>query len=196
MAEKNGERVSLPSEEALRRWLARQQIDASSWGHDGAKRPSDLWEELRSGDCQLQEDPPLRVIKLVEIIIRRGERILMERAQELTDGSRRARDIPPSEKMRPHEDVETAALRGLEEELQVSPSQVLLEPNTIQRRQRQADSPSFPGLPTQYTIYSIEAMVADLPEAPFWRDNGAFNHGDPVRRQLWAWERLGEDGKQ
>ncbi|MCB8967369.1 MAG: NUDIX domain-containing protein [Ardenticatenaceae bacterium] len=187
MNQSKQEFLQFESQAALEAWLRAKKIDIDAWGGNGAKRIADLWEELQCGDCFLQDDPPLRSIHLAEVIIERDGKRLIEAEQELGDGTRRQRRIPPSEKMRPDEDILLAALRGLREELQVSPEAITLLPQTHWQRQRELDSPSYPGLPTQYTIHRIEAVVDGLPDEDFWCDNLAFAHGDPVRRQRWTW---------
>lgn len=179
--------LQFETQAALEAWLRVKKIDLSKWGRDGAKRAVDLWEELVSGDCFLQDNPPLRVVHFVQVIIERNGRRLIEAEQELGDGTRRQRRIPPAEKMRPDEDVQAAALRGLQEELHITPDAATLFPQTYRQKQKQVDSPSYPGLLTQYTIHRIEAVVAGLPDEDFWREDESFAHGAPVRRQRWTW---------
>lgn len=58
-------------------------IDTSLWGEGNAKTIGHLWDELREGEARLQDDPPLRLVDAVQIIIRRGKQILVEARQEL-----------------------------------------------------------------------------------------------------------------
>lgn len=187
MNQKEQATLKLETQTELEMWLRAKKIDISVWGENGAKRVIDLWEELKKEDCFLQDDPPLRSIHLAEVIIEQNGKRLIEAEQELGDGTRRQRRIPPSEKMRPNEDIQVAARRGLQEELHITADRVTLLPQTYRQRQRLLDSPSYPGLPTQYTIHRIEAVVTGLPHEDFWRDNLAFADGDPVRRQRWSW---------
>ncbi|MCA9971540.1 MAG: NUDIX domain-containing protein, partial [Anaerolineales bacterium] len=146
--------IQLVDEAALAAWLAARGIDVDAWGRGGAKTAADLWQEVRRGECVLLETAVapgcLRRVQLVEVIIRRGERVLLELAQELADGRRRERLIPPSEKMQPGEDTAVAAMRGLWEELHLAAADVTLLDAGAAPRRRRLDSPSYPGLPTEY----------------------------------------------
>ncbi|MFQ5399212.1 MAG: NUDIX domain-containing protein [Anaerolineae bacterium] len=168
-------------------WLMGAGIDVSVWGTGGRKRVADLWRELVTGDCVLETEPPRRVVRVAQIIIRRGSNVLVEAEQVLEDGQQRSRHVLPSEKMKPGEPFADAALRCLCEEMGVHAEDVHFLGATYQRRERLADSRSYPGLPACYVIHSIEAQVAGLPDTDFWRDNAAYPEGDPVQRHRWAW---------
>lgn len=171
----------------LQTWLQEQGINLSQWGQADAKTIASLWEELQHGDCVLQADPPLRISHIAQIIISRGEKLLIEAEQELGDGRSRSRLIPPSEKMRPGEDIAAAAWRCLQEELNVEPGEATLHLESYRQRIRELDSLSYPGLRTRYIFHRLNADVPGLPNEDFWRDNQAFSLGDPVRRQRWSW---------
>ncbi|MBK8988480.1 MAG: NUDIX domain-containing protein [Chloroflexi bacterium] len=168
-------------------WLAARGIDTSAWGTGAAKSVADLWEELRGGDCTLADNPPRREVAVVQITIRRGACVLLEIEQEMENGRFRARNHLPSEKIKTGEALDSAARRCLQEELAVAETAVTWLPHTDPPYQQIADSPSYPGLLTNYTFYPVVAQVTGLPDGPFWRDNLAARTGDPVQRHLWAW---------
>lgn len=170
----------------LRRWLADNKIDIAGWGTDGTKTVDNLWNELANGEAQLLDAPPLRVVEVVEIFIQNGNRVLKELEQEFGSGERRSRDRLPSEKMKPDERCLTAALRCLAEELDVDEHNVTFT-ETDEPVKALIDSPSYPGLKTQYTFYRVVARVNGLPDTDFWRDNAAFRRGDPIKRHHWTW---------
>ena len=172
---------------ALQRWLAQQGIDTTTWGMDGAKTVSDLWDELQNRDIRLHGDPPLREVALVQVFIRRGDEVLLELAQEFESGLQRHRHIPPSEKMRGGESYREAAVRGLYEEIGIAPADICFIADSYQQFHRDTFSPSYPGLPTRYTVHRIEAKVGTLPDVDFWWENEAHGAGDPVRRHQWGW---------
>jgi len=158
---------------ALAAWLRAAGVPLETWGQGGAKTAADLWREVR----------------VAQVFIRRGGRVLMEIEQEMIDGRRRVRDWPPSEKFKLGEDARTAAQRCLCEELGLDVRPVALCEDG-RPYIRKTDSPSYPGLLTVYRVYTIalDAAVlpaADLPDNDFWRDNSAAN--DPIRRHLWGW---------
>ena len=175
------------NEDQLQDWLNEANIDTSLWGEGNAKTVSHLWAELLAGETRIQGGPPLRLVDVVQITIRRGDQILIEVAQELEGGQHRFRNLLPSEKMKANESYAASVLRGLREELDVEETAVALLHHTYTKNQSERDSPSYPGLPTLYTFHSIEAQVLDLPENDFWIDNTARKVGDPVKRHQWGW---------
>lgn len=175
------------SSEHLRQWLQEQGFDINQWGKLGKKSIHHLWLELINGDALLQLSPPMRKVQVVQVIIRRKNLILLETAQEFSNGHQRFRNQPPSEKMRIGEDYMDAAIRGLREELGLSQQHIVIHQSTYKRKDIQIESPSYPGLPTQYTFHQIEASVAGLPSDGFWKENLAYKPGDPIKRHYWDW---------
>jgi ADP-ribose pyrophosphatase YjhB (NUDIX family) len=177
-------------EAELSAWLAEKGIDTSKWGIGTAKTVTDLWQELANGDVYIQDDPPLRVVQVTEVVVRKADQVLIEAEQEFGNQHRRFRNRFPSEKMRSGENVQMAALRCLQEELGVEPADVTFLDVPLKQIKQVKESPSYPGLSTQYTFYRVETAVSELPSSDFWRDNKAFGHGDPVRRHRWAWRKV------
>ena len=178
---------SFHSEKQLEDWLDKANIDTSLWGEGNAKTVGHLWVELLEGEAHLQANPPLRLVDVVQIIIRRGKQILLEMEQELENGQVRFRNQPPSEKIKAGENFTDAALRCLYEELGVVETAVTFHHDSYAKVESETDSLSYPGLKTRYTFHMIEAKVAGLPDEDFWRDNAAFDAGDPVKRHHWTW---------
>ena len=174
--------------EKLKEWLTLNEIDISKWGTGDTKSVENLWDELVNGDIQLLDNPPSRVVNVVEVSIRRDNYVLIEAEQEFDDGKKRTRDRLPSEKIKVGEDHSDAALRCLEEELGIDRKNVILAKTTGKPQKVFTDSPSYPGLATQFTFHPIVAKVNGLPIRDFWRDNAAFEYGDPVKRQKWSWQ--------
>lgn len=178
----------IESVKRLEVWLAQSGIDTTAWGADGTKSTIDLWHELQQGDIVLQDNPPLRVVHVVQVIIERQGKILIEAVQEFGDGSQRQRQQPPSEKIKVTESYADAALRCLKEELGVNEADIAIDLSSHRQKYVQADSPSYPGLPTAYTFHLINATIMGLPNVDFWYDNVAFGTGDPVKRHYWVWQ--------
>lgn len=172
---------------ALRAWLAARHIDASLWGTGQAKQVTDLWHELQKRESVLQDAPLLRLVEVVQVIIRQNNRYLIEAVQEFGNGRTRQRNQPPAEKIKAGESFTHAACRCLLEELGVSQDAITLFHDAYRFVQYETDAQSYPGLRTRYTFHVIEAEVTGLPQEEFWQENQSFADGDPVRRHLWAW---------
>ena len=168
-------------------WLNQRNIDTSLWGEGNAKSIIHLWDEIVSGEVVLMDDPPRRIVNVVQVVIRRERQVLLEAEQIMENGSRRFRNQPPSEKFKPGESYLDAAVRCLQEELGVAAETIHLLPESYYPRTELLDSFSYPGLLTEYTFHMVEATVAKLPDEPFWRGNEASKYGDPVKRHLWTW---------
>lgn len=171
----------------LESWLEQAGIDTTAWGKCQAKSVDALWKELKQGEITLQREPLLREVEVVQIIIRRDAFVLLEVEQELGNGEHRSRNIFPSEKLRSGEDFLTAAKRGLQEEMDLNPQTVIFLSHSYKKKQHTNSSPSYPNLPTRYTIHSIEAVVSELPLGDFWCENQAHTAGDPVKQHCWGW---------
>lgn len=171
----------------LKAWLASHQIDTSQWGEGNAKSVADLWAELQRGECSFEEDPPLRRVEVVEVIVRHAGRELIEREQHFLDGRIRVRNQPPSEKMHPSETPIEAARRCLIEELALSADAISIPPQEIAARFLREESGSYPNLISEYCLYAVVATVDSLPTSDFIIPNAAHDDGDPVVAHRWAW---------
>lgn len=181
--------LTFDSVETLAAWLVASGVAIADWGRGDAKTVADLWRETVLGESTLRDEPPRRELRIVQVTIRRGERVLVELEQVLRDGRRRTRDLPPGEKLKAGEGALLAARRCLLEELGLAvPLSTLYEERPP--FDETEESPSYPGLLAHYTVHRVavhtEAAAAlDLPAADFWRNNNAPD--DPVQRHLWGW---------
>ena len=173
--------------QTLESWLVQQGIDTTIWGMGAAKTVHDLWLEIESGETILQNDPPLRQVRVTQMIIRRGSKVLIEEAQAFKRGGLRQRNRPPSEKMRPGEDYRQAARRCLREELGVPPERITLLDETYEQTVYQDVTTSYPGLQTRWQFHRVEAVVSGLPADAFVTDEDATNINDPIMRHFWVW---------
>jgi hypothetical protein len=172
--------------DSLVTWLAAGGVGMALWGQDGNKTAVDLWQELQTGDCIMQGPPPLRVVRVAQVIIQQEGMVLIEGAQEMADGRLRSRNFYPSEKMKPGEPPAAAALRCLQEELGIAPAQVIVL-SEANAQTEACDSPSYPGLKTQYHFVEVATRIRGLPLQDFWRENTAHAFNDPVKRHHWVW---------
>lgn len=178
--------MNFDSAAGLETWLNENSIDTSTWGTGESKTAVDLWHEIQNGETVLHSRPPERVVRVVQIIIRQDDKVLLEVEQELRDGRKRSRNLLPSDKMLPDETPKETAVRCLQEELGVLPDQIVSLTEVEQRQTRQ-DSASYPGLVSRYQFIIFETAVTNLPPDNFWRENKVDADADPVKRHHWAW---------
>jgi ADP-ribose pyrophosphatase YjhB (NUDIX family) len=156
----------------------------------GAKTVENLWAELVEGESQLLDDPLQRQVRIVNVMIRDRQRLLVEGKQEFGANQFRYRGQPPAEKLKPGESPVEAAIRCLQEEMEVTPNRVQVLAWTKEPEQILLDSPSYPGLTTSYMRYEVEARVEGLPRRPFITTETARDDGDPVKNHQWLWADL------
>jgi hypothetical protein len=181
--------VQIDSIEELEAWLDSKGIDTSRWGRGAAKTVEALYEEIVSGESHLEDDPPRRVVSLVQVLIRRGDLTLIETEQEFSDGRRRTRNRPLGEKLRPPESYRQAVLRGIEEELDVPSERVHVLESTYRTEQTELESPSYPGLHSCYNMHILGVEIEGLPEGDFVTYEKSDGHAELVGKHHWSWQR-------
>lgn len=181
--------MGVPTLDALRDTLRDHNINLARWGTGTAKSVENLWEELNRGETRLHAAPLVRVITgVVQVIVQDDDgRTLVEAEQIFNDGRRRQRGMPPAEKMLPGEKVCDAALRCLNEELDLSAEQVTLLPETYTCKTEQRPSWSYPGLDSYYTIHQVAAQVSGLPEDSFSTSETVEGGESVVSEHRWEW---------
>lgn len=177
--------MNFQSPQQLEEWLSNHKIDTSHWGSGTAKRVTDLWHELASGDSELLQEPPLRKVQVVTLHVYQNDRQLIEAVQTFHDGRKRVRNRPPSEKIKRGETAKAAALRCLQEEVGCTTKNILSPPHLLKTESTHSDSPSYPTLPSQFTVTLVSVHVIGLPTDDFSTENRAEN--DPVRSTEWCW---------
>jgi hypothetical protein len=178
--------LTVKDQSELEALLVANGIDISGWGIGHAKHLEDLWNEIAQGESRLQAAPLRRFVQVARVIIRQGDLVLVEAEQELIDGRRRKRLQPPSDKMKPGEDILIAAERCLQEELNLVDEALHVLVHTHRVADLTGDSPSYPGLVAVYTFHYVDAIVLGLPNSGFWVDNDG-GESDPVKRHYWMW---------
>ncbi|KAK7410770.1 hypothetical protein VNO78_01849 [Psophocarpus tetragonolobus] len=203
-------RHNFASPQSLSEWLKPRLPSESfaSWGvKPGTKNVHNLWLELSQGETSLADStPPVRTVHVVLVLITgQHGKFLVESHQELSDGNVRKRGRPLSEKMKPNEDPESAAVRGIMEELGsvISgglniPDIVTIHPNSYHMTVEERDSGSYPGLPGCYVLHTLRATVQGLPEGDFstfevdeygghFQDNNLAHQAVSVKKHYWTW---------
>ncbi|KAI4338049.1 hypothetical protein L6164_016403 [Bauhinia variegata] len=205
-------RHNFASPQSLSEWLnPRLPSDSfASWGvKPGTKNVHNLWIELSEGETSLADStPPVRTVQVITVrVIGKDGKFLIESHQELSDGNVRKRGRPLSEKMKPHEDPESAAIRGIREELGsvVIGSEgdfemsdiVSIDPNSYEMKVEERNSDSYPGLPGCYVMHTLTARVDGLPDGDFCTDElDEYGNSDKknvkdiavsVKKHYWTW---------
>ncbi|KAK4273829.1 hypothetical protein QN277_017149 [Acacia crassicarpa] len=205
-------RHNFASPQSLSEWLkSRLPSDSfASWGvKPGTKNVHNLWLELSEGETSLADStPPVRTVQVATVrILGKDGKILVESHQELSDGNVRKRGRPLSEKMKPSEDPESAAMRAIKEELGsvVFGSEadldvceiVTIDPNSYEMKVEERNSDSYPGLPGCYVLHTLNATVERLPEGDFCTfEVDEYEHLDgksvadkavSVKKHYWTW---------
>lgn len=193
--------------QSLSEWLRpRLPSDSfASWGvKPGTKNVHNLWLELSEGETSLVDSsPPVRTVHVVTVRILDPEknRVLIESHQELSDGSVRSRGRPLSEKMKPFEDLESAVVRAVREELgsiiNGGSGEVRIVPGSYFKNVEERNSVSYPGLPARYELHSVEAVVDGLPDSEFCtvedeeyencENSRVADEAVSVKKHFWRW---------
>lgn len=157
------------SDTELERELARHHIDPSAFGNGKAKTLPDLREELARGECRLQSHPSpsgvdgppelVREVYIVRIRLKYRDHILVHESQTLPDGRTRAKNTLVAEKMLQDEAHEAAVSRALKEELGLESGTFEMDPNSWLTVMESNESPSYPGLRSEYHISAVEVNL-------------------------------------
>ncbi|KAK7317071.1 hypothetical protein RJT34_00996 [Clitoria ternatea] len=201
-------RHNFASPQSLSDWLKPRLPSESfaSWGtKPGTKNVHNLWLELAEGETSLADStPPVRTVQVLSVrVTGKHGKFLVESHQELSDGNVRMRGRPLSEKMKPNEDPESAAVRAIREELGsvIEGSEVgdivTIDPNSYQMAVEERDSASYPGLPGCYVLHTLSAQVEGLPEGDFCTyevdeygdsdEKKLANRAVSVKKHYWTW---------
>lgn len=187
------EYIQLKNKDDLRKQLVATGINVSKWGIDGTKTLGNLWNEIAKGESHLVYEANGRITRVVsgvvEVIIRRAGKILVESEQEFADGCIRIRNRPPVEKMMPEESSRDAVIRCLQKELGVARRNIHVIKVAYKPREEVKDSPSYPELRSRYAFFPVEARVQGLPKTDFETPESSDKGEILIRRHKWAWKR-------
>ncbi|CAN5609283.1 hypothetical protein BH23PAT2_BH23PAT2_10170 [soil metagenome] len=168
------ESQSIVTDDDIQQKLFDADIDVSLWGEGQAKTLSHLVNEINEGETLLEMDKTGELVRRVAVgradvffTDTDGQTYrLREDRQIFKDGrTRRRTDIEASlsEKMKFHEDPETAMIRGIQEELGISGGVALESTGTDEERMT---SPSYPGLTSEYTSINFKALLTEKQYKP------------------------------
>lgn len=185
--------ILLPSSpQGLSVWLESRGVDTRAWGMNGAKSVHDLWNEIQRGESELKNNPVHRLVRVTQLLICSEQRVLIEAAQTLADGSRRKINRFPAEKMLPGETPLKTAVRCLHEELQITPDNIQNIDANSQLRNVSKSSFSYPGLLTRYETHRVKLALNTLPSESFTTAETVQGGRDPVAFHHWEWHPYNE----
>ena len=159
---------TVPTEDAVKEVLRQFGIPVDRWGKGSAKTVASLLNEIKVGETTLTEDGRelLRRTGFVALTVtyqgENGEQELYEKEQVFRDGRRRARsmDWSASEKLLREENPEAAVNRLLDEELSEIAAGIEKIKSTGETQEIK-ESPSYPGLKTEFTRYNFNGELGD-----------------------------------
>jgi len=157
-------RITPKSVEELEKVLVKHHIALEGFGVGSAKHTHELQHEIEVHDCSLQlvESTLERVVEPVVVRIYYGPHILVNTEQQLEDGRVRPRNQLLVEKKHPEESWESAAIRGIKEELHIDlnvhPVMALLRKD-YEFLEETRNSPSYPGLVCRYRLHYVPCQV-------------------------------------
>ncbi|KAF7816619.1 putative NUDIX hydrolase domain-containing protein [Senna tora] len=192
-------RHNFVSPQSLSEWLKpRLPSDSfASWGvKPGTKNVHNLWLEISEGETSLADStPPVRTVQVVTVrVIGKDGKVLVESHQELSDGNVRKRGRPLSEKMKPSEDPESAAVRAIKEELGSvilgSDSDldvceiVRIDPDSYEMKVEERSSDSYPGLPG---LPEGDFCTFEVDEYGNFDGKNVAEKAVSVKKHYWTW---------
>ncbi|MBU1985065.1 hypothetical protein KJ815_11730 [bacterium] len=146
--------------------LHKHAIDVARFGTGSAKMLAHLLAEIADGETLLAEVDG-RLVRRVSVLgvdvfadIDGKHFRLVEDRQIFRDGRERRRKMPTSvsEKLHQGEEVLAAVTRALGEEIGIS--EFTLLSSTPRTRTETEDSPSYPGILSEYTKYEVDVLIA------------------------------------
>jgi len=183
--------VNFKTVDQLKDWLTSHSINTDLWNCNQAKSIERLYEEILKGESYIQDEPSMRIVNVVQVLVKKGDNYLLELEQEMEDQRKRKRHIPPSEKMKPGEDCLFAAKRCLKEELGTTDNDIQLLSGLCEPTISERNSRSYPGLRTQYRLYHVEVDVKNIPDENFWtKETSIVNGKEIIRHHYWGWGQL------
>lgn len=178
--------------EALKKQLITAGIDTALWGKGQAKTLAHLIKEIEDSETILttnQAGELLRTVVVVKTDIfyesPDGKKYkLKEERQVFKDGRERRRDLGQavSEKMQPAENPANAAIRGIHEELGIGGDITVTTAGTDEET---IDSPSYPGLKSQYISHRFRANLSQEQFNP----NG-YTENQADKSTYFVWEEI------
>lgn len=186
--------VRVASVEDLASFLLSAGIDVASYGTGQYKSVFELYQEIVNNETRLMLTEQ-GVVRCVAVAVAKisncidKNKILYEAKQEWPSISRvRCRNILPAGKMTYGDSYEDSIVRELREELgsALAPnSNIEVDLSSIVITKTCEISRSYPGLTTEYTTYTGQVTVTDLPSGNFVTEEETGSNGTLIAS--WEW---------
>ena len=206
------EEVLSDGEHALRDWLTARGVDVREWGKNGNKSVYQLLVELLSGNCRLYDScPPFRQCAFVNTRIWNEDRtkVLLETAEKPKRGRPEVKNYYLSQKVAindlhkdPNYSVDDVVSDSIIEKLFNEETSEIdrIQPFSAGSLEHWGqfcisfESPSFPTLPSQYTVLTTDVIVEGLPQdtsfetVEYDEDDFGNQTGEIKSRHFWTWQ--------
>eukprot|EP00930_Biecheleria_cincta_P074398 TRINITY_DN6160_c0_g1_i1.p1 TRINITY_DN6160_c0_g1~~TRINITY_DN6160_c0_g1_i1.p1 ORF type:complete len:799 (+),score=170.29 TRINITY_DN6160_c0_g1_i1:200-2596(+) len=151
------------NEQDLLGFLEYHGVDPAGFGRNGAKSVKEFSRELMCGESTLLVDDQGKVVRVVDqvvlIVVSPTNKILVQNAHVLPDGSEHLLNRLPASKGRPDESQFVTARRILRKQMRIDENQVRLDPKKARIFEESRISPSYPCMRTVYRRRFITASV-------------------------------------
>lgn len=174
-------------DQSLQEWLEGLGVPTELYGLHGSKPLVRLLDEMRAGESRIAVDGsgrPVREVRVATVRVTCGPRVLVETRQETADGRSWTRDLQGdslAEKIRGDESPESAAARGVREELGLGPLDFRLLPGGHEVLEER-ESRAYPGLLSRYRLFRRRVEI--LPSG--FRPEGYEEH-QPDKTTYFEW---------
>jgi hypothetical protein len=171
--------------DSLTTLLSANDADVSLYGTGEAKTLAHLLKEVNGGEVALEisDGRLLRKAIVITVEVWFGQFRLTEDRQVFTDGRVRNRKLTAlAEKATPGESYEDAARRGMTEELGFAE---VLSLEFLEEKVSVKESPSYPGLASEYTVVCFKAEIS----SEQYRPEG-YVENQPDKSTYFVWKNV------
>ncbi|CAH6419541.1 Hypothetical protein POVR2_LOCUS45 [uncultured virus] len=189
--------LAISSLDQLKLVLLTHNIEYLQYGQGTAKSLSQLLKEIQEGECSLSvvDGQLIRTVSVLAVAITRSDgRVLTEVNQTFHKTSQRdeysrQRNVLLLEKMLPNETAAEATRRGINEELGLDVSHLVVTWDIIKRTSEQKYSQSYPDLLCSYdrTTVTIPLELLGVEIEDGYTFTEFLQTGEPRVTATWKW---------
>lgn len=155
------------SPELVGKMLKEHNIDIGKFGKGESKSLPQLAGEVQSGAARLMLDASehKKLVRVVDVVLLRlynqqgKQKVLIETAEQFSDGRKRSTNRLPGTKKEPHESSKETAQRILKDLMSMGDIKVSFDFEDKEVFEEENESPSYPGVKTVYRKEIVEGFV-------------------------------------